>query len=203
MLEYLWKNRERPPLFSRAWLKTWAKRVLMLPALVEQELRLSRLKRRGACIGAGTVISPADIQGKINLITIGEQSFIGRVSIQAHAEVRIGSKVCINDEVKLLTASHDVRNESWKVFCKPIVIDDFAWVATGATILPGVHIGRGAVVGAEAVVAKDVPDHGVAVGNPARITEQVRAKQLSYTPTSFLAIHVAWLGKPAGQATIL
>jgi len=67
-----------------------------------------------------------------------------------HDEVRIGSHVCINDGVVILTASHDVNDPHWRAVTKPVVIDDYAWIATGATILPGVRIGRGAVVGASA-----------------------------------------------------
>ena len=52
---------------------------------------------------------------------------------------------------------------------KPIVIEDDVWIGARVIILPGVHIGTGAVVGAGAVVTKDVPDYAVVGGNPARI----------------------------------
>jgi acetyltransferase-like isoleucine patch superfamily enzyme len=51
----------------------------------------------------------------------------------------------------------------------PVVIDDGAWLGENVFVGPGVRIGRGAVVGANAVVLRDVPDHGVAVGVPARV----------------------------------
>ena len=54
---------------------------------------------------------------------------------------------------------------------KPVVIKKDAWVGAGATILPGVTIGKHAVIGAASVVTHDVPDYAVAVGNPARVVK--------------------------------
>ena len=55
--------------------------------------------------------------------------------------------------------------------CKPILIKKGAWIGAGASILPGVSIGKYAIVGAGAIVTKDVPDYGVAVGIPAKIVK--------------------------------
>ena len=57
--------------------------------------------------------------------------------------------------------------------CKPVLIKESAWIGAGATILPGVCVGRHAVVGAGSVVTKDVPDYAVAVGNPARVIKML------------------------------
>jgi maltose O-acetyltransferase len=130
------------------------------------------------------------------MFRIGMNSFIGRVEVYLHAEVEIGSNVCINDGVKLMTGSHDVREPDWKMFGRPIRIQDYAWVATGAVILPGVTIGRGAVVGAYSVVTKDVPDYAVATGNPARFRENIRCRELRYCPADLLSFQAAWLGRP-------
>jgi maltose O-acetyltransferase len=195
MLSFLWRNRERPPVFSRSWLKAWAKRILNSPALAADSLRLLRLRAQGARIGAGTVFAPVKIGG-CSRLSVGENTFIGRVQMQAHASITIGSHVCLNDGVRLITASHDVRDLAWPVVSSPIIIRDFAWIATGATILPGVTIGRGAVVGACAVVVSDVPDYAVAAGNPARIQENIRPQALDYNPVRSIALYDAWLGKP-------
>jgi len=55
------------------------------------------------------------------------------------------------------------------ITCKPVHIGKGAWVGAGSTILPGVTVGKHAIVGAASVVTKDVPDYAVAVGNPARV----------------------------------
>ena len=75
---------------------------------------------------------------------------------------------------------------------KPIVIGDYVWIATNALILPGVTLGRGAVVAAGAVVLKDVPPLGIVAGNPARLLEKSRVETLNYQPTNSLALFRAW-----------
>jgi acetyltransferase-like isoleucine patch superfamily enzyme len=132
----------------------------------------------------------------LQFLRIGQNSFIGRVEIQLQSQVEIGSYVCINDGVRLITASHDVRDANWKQFARPIRIGDQAWIATGAVIMPGVTVGRGAVVGACAVVAKDVPDYAVATGNPVCIRENARCRELNYSPANFIAFRAAWFGQP-------
>ena len=62
------------------------------------------------------------------------------------------------------------------------VIAEGAWIGAGATILPGVRIGRYAVVGAAAVVTKDVPDYGVVVGSPAKVIKMFNPEKFPKDP---------------------
>lgn len=68
----------------------------------------------------------------------------------------------------IATNNHDVYDRA-VITCKPVHIKRNVWIGVNVTILPGVTIGENAVVGAGAVVTKDVPDNAVVVGNPARI----------------------------------
>ena len=105
---------------------------------------------------------------------MGSKSSIGDGAwIYALDTIRIGKNVCIGEDVRLLTGSHDVASPQFNLVTKPIVIKDNAWVATGAIVLPGVMIGEGAVVAAGAVVTKDVESWTVVGGNPAiKISER-------------------------------
>jgi maltose O-acetyltransferase len=89
------------------------------------------------------------------------------------APITIGDDVQIGPNVQLLTPTHpldpDLRRAKWES-AKPIVIEDNAWLGGGAIVLPGVTVGANAIVGAGAVVTKDVPTNTVVVGNPARVT---------------------------------
>jgi len=152
------------------------------------------MRCRGAVIGEGTLLSQLHGGGNWKLLSIGQGTFVGRIDIQLHAPIAIGSHACINDDVRLISATHDVGDPHWGRVARPIYIGDYAWVATGAVILPGVRIGRGAVVGASAVVAKDVPDYAVVVGNPGIVRESRRSRDLRYSPVDFVAFRSAWLG---------
>ena len=77
-----------------------------------------------------------------------------------------GAQIAAN--VQLISNNHDPYDLA-VLTCKPVLIREGAWIGAGATILPGVCVGRHAVVGAGSVVTKDVPDYAVAVGNPARV----------------------------------
>jgi len=179
-------------------MKTWAKRVYHFPALLALLWRRFQLIRAGASIGRLTTIdSGARFTGRHkNRLQIGERCAIGKVLIPLHTSVCIGDRVSINDDVKILSASHDVTDPRWTMNYGDIRIDDYAWIATGAILLPGVHIGRGAVVGAGAVVSRDVPEFAVAVGNPAKIMTKKRTERLEYAPVDFVAEYEAWLGNP-------
>jgi len=84
-------------------------------------------------------------------------------------KIKIGDAVIISQDAYLCTASHDITSPTMDLITKPIIIGDNVWIASRATILPGVTIGEGAVVGCSAVVAKDVPPWSVVVGNPAQV----------------------------------
>jgi maltose O-acetyltransferase len=129
-------------------------------------------------------------------LMVGDYSFVGDVSIQLLASVTIGKSVLVSDGVTILTGSHDPKDARFRHILAPVVIKDYAWVATNATILPGVTIGEGAIVGAGAVVSKDVPDHVVVVGNPARPVSTTRCMELDYKPNLLRACYEAWVGKP-------
>ena len=66
-----------------------------------------------------------------------------------------------------------ITNNDSSIKRKPVRIDDYAWVGANAMILKGVHIGRGAVIGAGSVVRSDVPELTVYAGNPARYVKDI------------------------------
>src|ERR1700722_14910803 len=108
MLYYLWAHRTRPAFFSTAFFEAWAKRVLTFPALLQISLRRAALIARGASIGPTSCVGVARINGSATRLRVKDSAFLGRVTIALHDVVEIGSHVCINDGVTILTASHDV-----------------------------------------------------------------------------------------------
>lgn len=112
-------------------------------------------------IGAGTGMSGV-------LICCQESVTIGK-------HVGMGANVTIYD-----TDFHPVNpyerivvNRNSDIKRKPVQIDDYVWIGANAMVLKGVHIGRGAVIGAGSVVTKDVPELTVYAGNPARFVKNI------------------------------
>lgn len=112
--------------------------------------------------------------GVAGKVKIGDGTHIGDHSIiDCAANVIIGKEVAIGPNCVLYSHDHDYASDSsaaWKggLICKDITIEDGAWVGSGVTILPGVTIGKRAVIAAGAVVTKDIPAHTIWGGIPAK-----------------------------------
>jgi putative colanic acid biosynthesis acetyltransferase WcaF len=106
-------------------------------------------------------------------LTMGAYSSVGPHSwIYALAPITIGEKTCVGDGVKVLTGTHAISNPNFALMTAPVEIGAGCWIATSAVLLPGVTVGDGAVVGACAVVTKDVEPWTVVAGNPARVIKK-------------------------------
>jgi len=108
-------------------------------------------------------------------LTIGDDVSFGEpVHICAGGEVIIGDRVMIASFSSLHSLTHDPTQQPMvgTLIRKKIVIEDDVWIGAGAIILPGVRIGRGAVVGAGAVVSKDVPPFTIVTGVPAQVVKK-------------------------------
>jgi acetyltransferase-like isoleucine patch superfamily enzyme len=197
-MQFLLGNRARPPFLSRPWLRAWAKRALHLPQLVRLTLDTSQLRARGAKIASSAILAGTHIEGNAANLSIGKFSGIGRAVLQCHAPLLVGDNVVINDDVKILTGSHDINSPHYEHVFKPVHIDDYVWVASNAIILQGVTLGKGCVVAAGAVVSKSVEPYEVVAGNPAK-TKAFREKiDFRYFPSTWHSLYEAWLGRDLG-----
>ncbi len=145
-------------------------------------------------IGANTVIlGELCTFSKGAKITVGEETYIGPdTNIRAFRDISIGSRVQISFGVNIYdNNSHSTSARSRYLHAQeilahghpesvedldmaPIRIGDDVWIGFGATVLKGVHIGDGAIIGAQAVVTHDVPAMAIVVGNPQRIVGMAR-----------------------------
>jgi acetyltransferase-like isoleucine patch superfamily enzyme len=107
----------------------------------------------------------------------------GYVRIESYAKVTIGRNVLLND-TDIFSAQHDVDHPRFAAQRRPVTIGDHAWIPHKIILLPGVSIGNYAVIGTGSVVSRDVPDYGVAVGNPARVVKERARIRYTYTPSS-------------------
>jgi len=131
--------------------------------------RIVVLRLFGACIDSGAFIHQrARIAHPWNL-TMGSGACLGdRAHAYSLGTIDIQAGATVAQEAYLCTASHDFNQPTQPLTVAPIVIEPDAFVAARAFVLPGVTIGRGAIVGACSVVSRSVPPHATVAGNPAR-----------------------------------
>ena len=107
-------------------------------------------------------------------LTLGDRSGVG-IRCEIYGEVTIGNDVMMGPEVVIYTSGHRFDRTDIPMMdqgcapIQPVVIGNNVWIGRRVIILPGVTIGDGCVIGAGAVVTKDVPAYSVAAGVPARI----------------------------------
>ena len=99
-------------------------------------------------------------------LTVGDHCWIGRgVWIENLADVRLGSHVCVSQQVYICTGGHDHGRRSFDLITRPVDIGNGAWLGARALLLGGVSIGSNAVVAAASVVTENVPAATLVVGN--------------------------------------
>ena len=119
--------------------------------------------------------------GELRQRGIGEGTLVNRgVYLDNRAGITIGKQVSIAHDARIYTMGHDVHDEGFAAKGQPVQIDDYAVVFAGAMIMPGVHLGEGAVVMAGAVVTKSVPAWRIVGGNPAQDVGERGCKTPSY-----------------------
>lgn len=124
--------------------------------------------------GKGVNIYPkAQFSSKVEL---GNNSDIG-LSARIQGKCIIGNNVMMGPEVMIWTINHKTSDFKVPMISqgtedeRPVIIGDDCWIGSRVIILPGVKIGNGVIIGAGAVVSRDIPDYAVAVGNPAYVVK--------------------------------
>ena len=145
--------------------------------------RLSGMK-----IGSGSTLH---MLGRIydpRHIRIGDDTIIGeRFSLDGRKQLpnsngglEIGNHVDIANEVMIWTSQHDVHSEDFHAIEEKVTIGDYVFIGPRSIILPGVKIGKGAIIGAGSVVTKDVGEKEIVGGTPAKIIGKRKVEKLNY-----------------------
>ena len=114
-------------------------------------------------------------------ITIGDDTIIGdHAFLDGRAPLKIGNHVDIASHVLIYNSEHDVNSEGFDPREEPVEIGDYVFIGPRAIILPGVKIGKGAVVAAGAVVTQDVKDFEIVGGVPAKVIGERKNKNPHY-----------------------
>jgi len=136
---------------------------------------------RGLTTGVGCRIEAYSSSNKVTLIIGNNVQMNDYVHITAMDEVRIGNNVLLASKIYISDCSHgsyvgDADDSSplsipkdRNYAKKKVIIEDNVWIGEGVCILPGVKVGKNAILGANSVVNKDVPTNSVVGGNPAKV----------------------------------
>ena len=127
-------------------------------------------------VGNGVVVRPP-FYCEYGAVSIGDRTFVNLDALMLDVmPIAIGAACQIGPRVQLLTATHPVdpeaRGRGWE-YGRPITIADNVWLGGGAIVCPGVSIGENTVVGAGAVVTRNLPAGVVAAGVPARVLREI------------------------------
>lgn len=147
--------------------------------VVSKRIRRAALRALGARFGHKAFLHGGSYVSQPWRLTLGDHVFVNRdCYFDLEAPVTIASEATVGHGVAFVTTVHEIgpsRHRAGEHSSRPIGVGRGAWVGANATILPGVHIGDGAVVAAGAVVTRDVPRDTLVAGVPATVVRSLDA----------------------------
>lgn len=173
-------------LFFKKTLRSWFNScewifIAILKHIPSRRIRMALLRCNGAKIAKDVAMfASIEVRNPQGLV-IGNGCSIGpKVLLDARRGLKIGNSVTIAYDAIIWTLHHDMNASDFRTIGANTTIDDYAWICSRSIILPGVHIGEGAVVASGAVVTKDVPPYTVVGGIPAKKIGE-RNQNLNYS----------------------
>jgi maltose O-acetyltransferase len=152
----------------------------------EQDLRDQLLRELLGECGEGVHIRPPFHLEYGSRVSIGAGTFFNYDCLMLDvAAVTVGADCQVASRVQFITATHPIDPEPRRIgweSAKPIVVGDNVWLSSGVIVCPGVTIGDHTVVGAGAVVTRDLPAGVVAMGVPARVMREIGEQDRVETP---------------------
>ena len=179
MLKGVWYNAnfDKELIDERMYAKDLCHQLNQLrPSDMQSRNRLLRKILQNVELDTVEILSPFIVDYGYN-VYIGEGSFLNHnIYLMDCAEIRFGKKCFIGPNCGFYTAIHPLaaepRNEGLEM-AKPINIADNVWIAADVTVMPGVKIGKGSVIGAKSLVSKDIPAGVLAYGNPCKVVKHL------------------------------
>ena len=137
----------------------------------------------GLKLAKGSIIYSGFLVRSPKNIKIGKGTVVGyNCELDGRKGLTIGENVNISSDVKFYTLQHDYNSKNFRAVGAPVIIEDYVWVSARSIILPGITIGKGAVIAAGSVVTKNVEAYSVMGGVPAKKIGE-RSKNLDYNLT--------------------
>lgn len=151
--------------------------------------RLFFLRKKGATIAKNVSIwRGVEIRNPQGLV-IGEGCAIGPgVTLDARKGLILGKNVTVAKDAIIWTLHHDMNSSDFHTVGAETIIEDYSWICSRSILLPGVHVGRGAVIASGAVLSKNADESSVMGGVPAKKIGERKEKYFNYVP--FYDLHM-------------
>ena len=151
------------------------------------------LRLYGAKVGKGVHVYPGvKIWAPWNVVLNDECGIANGAILYSQGKISIGKRAVISQGAHLCAGTHDYNDPGFRLITMPITIGDQAWVAAEAFVHPGIEIGEGCVIGARAVVTKNMPAWMICAGHPCmplKEREFTNTLQISQINDSTLALN--------------
>ena len=118
---------------------------------------------------SSTIYRNVDLRSPYRIIIGSHTNINKKCVLDGRGGLCIGDNVDIAQEVNIWTEQHDYNSSNYRSINKAVVIEDYVWIASRATILPGVTLGRGTVVASGAIVTKSTAPLSIVAGVPAKV----------------------------------
>jgi len=161
----------------------WSFIITIFPS---HRVRISYLKIRNKTINNScSILMKTQFKG-LKGIEFGKNIVVNsNAMLDGRGGLTIGSNVDIAEKATIWSMTHDPYDKAHSLIRAKTTLESYVWIGSGAIILPGLHIGKGAVVGAGSVVTKNVEAFTIVAGNPAKIIgrrESIPEYELNYKP---------------------
>jgi acetyltransferase-like isoleucine patch superfamily enzyme len=151
------------------WNDAVTAKIYWLSFIPSHSFRRFIFRLAGVSIGSGSSLHSGVRFYNPGNVRLGDDSIIGySVTLDGRAPLTIGDHVDVASEVMIYNSEHNIHDPEFGPIEAPVTIEDYVFIGPRATIMPGVTIGKGAVIAASAVVTKDVPPNTIMGGVPAK-----------------------------------
>ena len=171
------KKTLRSWLNSREWIF-----IAILKCIPSRRIRLAMLRHKGAEIHQEvSMFASVEVRNPRGLCIDSGCSIGPKVLLDARRGLKIGKNVTIAYDAIIWTLHHDMNASDFRTIGAETIIEDYAWICSRSILLPGVHIGKGAVIASGAVVTKDVEPYTIVGGIPAKKIGERKNRDLNYS----------------------
>lgn len=155
----------------------WTQNVIFRKWWLPHQLRPHILRLFGAEVGRKVLIRHDVRVHWPWKLSIGDSSWIGEGAwLMTLEPIAIGRNVCISQEARIVSGSHDHRSPTFEFDNGMVIIEDNCWIATGACVLRGVRIGAGTVVAGRSLLSKSAPPNSMVFGEQATIKSELHCR---------------------------